>query len=125
MTDDNTPEFKILKVQVSEAFARDELTTAVELGIHYWARVLKVERDADSYIRRATIVDIEDDSKPLRQRRHVVTIRAMQRAIARLLCDPQATHSRGITAQLITLNVDARTADAAFQVACFGDVIYG
>lgn len=119
------PELSIRSVRVSASFARDELTTAVEQGIHYWARVIDVTRDAEGYVIRAVVVDVENDVDPIAKRRHVVTVKKVKHAIERMIREPKKTGTSGLTKQLLDINPDACTADAACQVACFGKVLYG
>jgi len=90
----------------------DMLAIAVEGGINYWAHVVSYDD------LRATVLDAEDEgSKSV-----TVTAADMARAAKTVCAMYPNTRGAGYIRQD---NIDAEAADMIFQVAAFGDIIYG
>ena len=118
----------------------DVLITAVEGGINYWAAVVSYEHDGMPRHRHATVVDTEEPENG-EQTVHLKDIDRAMRSIAKQAFDrrpgdprllPDHT-TRNIAGAYLAkdacpdgcADIDAEVADVIFQVALFGEVIYG
>ena len=126
---DAAPRLVIDHVKVSDEYARDILTTAVEQGIGYWAEVVGVTRlhPQGGEVIAVRVRDLEADlpnptaNRPVR----AVTAGGIKRAVALVLREGDAIGAGGeIRRQVLNEAVDAPRADAVFQVALFGEVRY-
>lgn len=115
-----------ISFDVPEQTFLDVLTTAVEQGIAYWANAYnggkgnEVRRGAEGcviYVKLGETID--EDEYPYKP---VGRISAETLATAVSTYGQQYPH---LVQALISGDVDAPTADALFQLAAFGDVVYG
>ncbi len=110
-----------------EQFLYDVLTTAIEGGIGYWARVRKLERDAELNVLRFEARDAEDGSAPYQS----ITPEKIDAAIARVqrgsvkVGQSYAAQFVGYPENLNACDVDAIGADIVVQVAAFGEIVFG
>lgn len=95
----------------------DILITAVEGGIGYWAKVHEYEPDRARAF--AVITDAEDPDNPTA---YTITACDLTRAAKRVR--EQYPHTAGARA-IAEDDIDGEAADMIFQVAVFGEVVYG
>ena len=111
-------------------FLSDIITTAVEGGINYWARVLEYKfgfvglssGDGSAYAR---ILDAEGEE-------HIVTLDKIASALNKIVKNEVPGLASDYVKMIAGANftndagdLDAELCDVIFQVAIFGDVIYG
>lgn len=135
-------------------FLADVLTTAVEGGIGYWARIMESKRAEDGSWLEITVVEYEDayddealglrpgdcyesldnlwdtGREALAKHTHVVTLDKVAHALNEVISGDYV--HKEMTARIFLANrsndageIDAYDADAVVQVAALGEVVYG
>jgi hypothetical protein len=110
----------------------DVLITAVEGGIGYWSALTSYKWDAPPGERHASIVDVEEEGEP----GSTVTLVDLEKAMSKIAAgEAQVRPSLRETVRLALEqgdacpmggdDIDADVADQIFQIAVFGEVIYG
>lgn len=118
-----------LEVEVPNQNLYDVLTTAVEGGIRYWLNDLdfkhvNVKRDKNLNVLLVSFVGDEDGKT------YLITPEAIISA-AQVILSNKVRVRKDIVAQITSISsqddydIDAQAADVLFQVAAFGDIIYG
>ena len=117
----------IVTVRVSEQYARDILTSAIDQGCAHWAGIRRAWRDNKQRIVKVKLVDYEADlPDPTADRPdRIVTAGGIKRAVIRILRDGDAIGAGGLVRrQVFEGDPDAPRCDAVLQVALFGSVLY-
>jgi len=104
-------------MKITEQDALDILTNAVETGIGYWARVMKINRNEESYV---TAVTVEDNDTT-----EIFTVLAgeIQLGVDKVLSEDFEI-ADWVRNQILTKDFDAITDDVIFQALCFGEIVY-
>ncbi len=121
-----------LDIEVSEQFAADVLTVAVDGGIAYWARLGHVVRDGKGFVGLGTAIieqeaSGEDDSAKsavMSSEAIIEGIKTVLKPTFQVRDDIRSAIFRGVLSGDAG-EIDAEAADVIIQAAMFGDIVYG
>lgn len=111
---------------ITDQFAGDVLTTAVEGGCSYWASVRDVIRDDSLTVISASFREAEDTSAD----RMKITLASIAEGIRRVLTPGFSVRDdlRALIAHAATendaSNIDAKAADVIVQAAAYGEIVF-
>jgi hypothetical protein len=105
-----------------KTFIKDIYDTAFYNGISYWAQLV----DYNKYGLNGILLDTEEGTK------HTFGYQKIEKAIEQICSDPDVSIRDDLETAIMQANkyndasnIDAECADAIFQIAIFGEIIYG
>ena len=108
-------------------FVKDVMTTAVEGGVNYWFRFLKIERDSELNVTRVVGEDVEDESVVFS-----CDLTKLCEGMERITNSDRYPENKDMHMELCqciieqdSCNIDAEGADIIMQLAIFESVVYG
>ena len=120
----NNPIVMTLTFPLSEGTFHDQVTTSIEGGSNYWARIDVGEHQPgwrNYFTAKYTIIEISDEKAGAVQGQTYELSLDKLKAGLQIVADKYPHHFKDIIEQ----SGDATTADVLVQCALFGEIVYG